>query len=77
VEEGLVQMVVGVQKGQVGVGHSRLPWEVVEVALHPQEGVGELHPLLQIQMGHVWLVGGQVASCPALAVAWAQSQTVY
>jgi len=76
VEEELEQMVVEAQRGQVGVGHSHLPWEVVEVALHPLEGEGVLHPLLQIQMGHVWLVAGQVASCPALAVAWVQSQTV-
>jgi len=50
VEEELEQMVVGAQRGQVGVGHSHLPWEVVEVA---QEGEGVLHLLLQIQMGHV------------------------
>lgn len=68
-EAGLVQMVEEAQRGQVGVGHIHLPWVVVGAALHPQGAEGALHPLLQSQMGHVWLVARQVASCPALAAA--------
>lgn len=68
-EEEPVQMVEGVQRGQVGVGHSRLPWVGVVVVLHPQVVEGVLHPLLQTQLGHVLLGAGQAASCLALAVA--------
>lgn len=64
-----VQMVGGAPMGQVGVEHIHLPWGVVGVVLRLQ-GVGEeLHHLLQSQRGHVWLVAGQAASCPALAAA--------